>query len=165
MSGSQYRRWEKRHEEAVQDSAPLPMATIPAFVPPSAVPNFTDQVRKMCLLCFRQFDSNIALMDHVEKSQLHASNLEAYQRLDREEYKDRAEERRSVYKGDGDGGKRQRCAVQRADKPLPSDNVGAQLLKKMGWQEGQGLGPDSSGIVEPIRAHSRSKRSGIGRKQ
>ena len=33
---------------------------------------------------------------------------------------------------------------------LQSDNVGFQMLKKLGWVEGQGLGSDGSGISEPI---------------
>jgi splicing factor 4 len=36
------------------------------------------------------------------------------------------------------------------DFKLQSDNVGYQMLKKLGWTEGQGLGAESSGISEPI---------------
>jgi len=33
---------------------------------------------------------------------------------------------------------------------LKSDNVGFQMLQKMGWSEGEGLGASSSGIDKPI---------------
>ena len=33
---------------------------------------------------------------------------------------------------------------------LKSDNVGFQMLQKMGWTEGQGLGATASGIEKPI---------------
>ena len=32
-----------------------------------------------------------------------------------------------------------------------SSNKGAQLLRKMGWKEGEGLGTSNTGIKEPIR--------------
>lgn len=33
---------------------------------------------------------------------------------------------------------------------IESDNIGFQMLKKLGWVEGQGLGSDNSGIADPI---------------
>lgn len=33
---------------------------------------------------------------------------------------------------------------------LTEENAGFKLLQKMGWREGQGLGSQSSGIVDPI---------------
>ncbi|KAJ2162961.1 hypothetical protein GGF46_000147 [Coemansia sp. RSA 552] len=38
---------------------------------------------------------------------------------------------------------------------IGSGNVGFKLLEKLGWQEGQGLGAASEGIVEPIRLSTR----------
>ncbi|VEL36750.1 unnamed protein product [Protopolystoma xenopodis] len=34
--------------------------------------------------------------------------------------------------------------------PLGEENKGAQLLAKMGWRAGEGLGKDKSGIAEPV---------------
>ena len=36
------------------------------------------------------------------------------------------------------------------DSKLQSNNVGFQMLQKLGWIEGQGLGSDGSGISEPV---------------
>lgn len=33
---------------------------------------------------------------------------------------------------------------------LKEDNIGFKMLQKLGWSEGQGLGSNSSGIVEPV---------------
>ncbi|KAJ2389909.1 hypothetical protein H4S02_002134 [Coemansia sp. RSA 2611] len=41
------------------------------------------------------------------------------------------------------------------NRAIGSDNVGFQLLSKLGWQQGQGLGAASDGIVEPIRLQTR----------
>lgn len=36
------------------------------------------------------------------------------------------------------------------DFKLKEDNVGFQLLQKLGWKEGQGLGAEGTGILEPV---------------
>lgn len=33
---------------------------------------------------------------------------------------------------------------------LKEDNIGFQMLQKLGWKEGQGLGQDGAGIVDPV---------------
>ena len=51
------------------------------------------------------------------------------------------------------------------DKQLGDDNIGAQMLKKMGWESGKGLGVRGTGIVEPIKADTsniKDKKAGIG---
>lgn len=46
------------------------------------------------------------------------------------------------------------------DTPIGTDNVGNQMLQKMGWKEGTGLG--RQGIVEPIRVEARQGMHGLG---
>ena len=46
-------------------------------------------------------------------------------------------------------------------RPIGSDNIGNQLLKKMGWSGG-GLGQEGNGIEEPIPIHLKRDNKGIG---
>ena len=36
-------------------------------------------------------------------------------------------------------------------RPISTDNVGRQMLEKMGWSEGEGLGREGAGRREPVR--------------
>ena len=45
---------------------------------------------------------------------------------------------------------------------LTEDNEGHKLLKRMGWQEGSGLGLEGGGIVEPIQETVKKGKTGIG---
>lgn len=45
---------------------------------------------------------------------------------------------------------------------IPETNIGNQMLRSMGWVPGTGLGPDKSGIVNPIRATLRPRKLGLG---
>ncbi|KAF7993936.1 hypothetical protein HCN44_011205 [Aphidius gifuensis] len=46
---------------------------------------------------------------------------------------------------------------------LKEDNIGFQMLQKLGWSEGQGLGSEGSGRIEPInKATSRLDSAGLG---
>ncbi|XP_046860108.1 G patch domain-containing protein 2-like isoform X2 [Xenia sp. Carnegie-2017] len=46
--------------------------------------------------------------------------------------------------------------------PLSANNTGYRMLQTMGWALGQGLGPTSSGIREPVEAFKRPGRIGLG---
>ncbi|CAA9999163.1 unnamed protein product [Nesidiocoris tenuis] len=46
---------------------------------------------------------------------------------------------------------------------LTEENKGFKMLQKLGWSEGQGLGSDGGGIVEPInKARMRDNNQGLG---
>nr|XP_036233104.1 SURP and G-patch domain-containing protein 1 isoform X1 [Bactrocera oleae]XP_036233106.1 SURP and G-patch domain-containing protein 1 isoform X1 [Bactrocera oleae] len=46
---------------------------------------------------------------------------------------------------------------------LKEDNIGFQMLQKLGWKEGQGLGTDGAGIVDPVnKAPQRDGNQGLG---
>ncbi|XP_056374158.1 SURP and G-patch domain-containing protein 2 isoform X2 [Hyla sarda] len=49
-----------------------------------------------------------------------------------------------------------------ANKKLTQQNVGFQMLSKMGWQEGEGLGSQGSGIKNPINVGTISGGEGLG---
>ena len=46
--------------------------------------------------------------------------------------------------------------------PLNETNLGNRMLQGMGWSPGMGLGPDGVGIKNPIVAHVRPRRVGLG---
>ncbi|KAF2900883.1 hypothetical protein ILUMI_05288 [Ignelater luminosus] len=49
------------------------------------------------------------------------------------------------------------------DFKLKEDNVGFKMLQKLGWSEGQGLGANASGIIEPVnKAAVRDQNQGLG---
>ncbi|CAO3626923.1 unnamed protein product [Cunninghamella blakesleeana] len=49
------------------------------------------------------------------------------------------------------------------EKPISHTNIGYQLLQKMGWKSGQGLGYDGQGRVDPIRIDIKEDSLGIGK--
>lgn len=46
--------------------------------------------------------------------------------------------------------------------PIDSSNIGFQLLKKHGWKEGTGLGVSEQGRLEPVEAHMKKNKRGLG---
>lgn len=143
--------------------------------------------RFVCLLCSRQFQSAEHLSKHENQSKLHADNLakkKAEEEAAKVEYRDRAAERRKLY-GQPDVPIPEEVprppyvppppampvAVLAATMGIPPpppapvtadvSNPGAQLLRRMGWQEGEGLGKDGAGISEPIAAEG-TARGGAG---
>lgn len=93
-------------------------------------------------------------------------------------YRDRAAERRKAF---NQPEKPSWHALQGADKkrrfegptaaPEPvaiappgqdGTNVGNQLLSKLGWKAGTGLGVGGEGRVEPIKVHQFAERAGLG---
>ncbi|KAG2178821.1 hypothetical protein INT43_001667 [Umbelopsis isabellina] len=46
--------------------------------------------------------------------------------------------------------------------PMSESNVGARMLKNMGWRSGEGLGKEGTGIIAPVTAESYVKGAGLG---
>lgn len=43
-----------------------------------------------------------------------------------------------------------------------NEGIGGKMLKKMGWKQGEGLGKDATGTINPIEVSRRSERAGLG---
>ncbi|KAJ1365677.1 hypothetical protein KIN20_026085 [Parelaphostrongylus tenuis] len=90
-------------------------------------------------------------------------------------YRDRAKERRQAFGLDpgvsdyvrDEFGSRSEEALRKESeaasmRPLSDDNIGSRLLKGMGWREGQGVGRNGQGIVNPIETQRRVEGAGLG---
>ncbi|KJH42748.1 g-patch domain protein [Dictyocaulus viviparus] len=90
-------------------------------------------------------------------------------------YRDRAKERRQAFGLDPgvseypreDFGSRSEEALRKESeaasmRPLGDDNIGSRLLKGMGWREGQGVGRNGQGIINPIETQRRIEGAGLG---
>lgn len=76
-------------------------------------------------------------------------------------YKDRADVRRTKVGSDvpvviADD------APASAHRPISAENVGRQMLEKMGWSEGEGLGREGAGRREPVIVEVRDSLRGLG---
>ena len=75
-------------------------------------------------------------------------------------YNDRAEQRR---KEKGSDNPYEATHSASLDKAIDDTNKGFNMLSKMGWKKGEGLGVESNqGIVEPIKIETREERAGLG---
>ena len=106
---------------------------------------FKDEERMACLLCKRQFTSIKVLDQHTELSRLHLSNLDSHRK-------------ELIAKS-----KQTKIRVEYpTQNGIPNNNIGHQMMEKMGWTKGQGLGADSSGIKKPIKLARRPDKLGLG---
>ena len=142
----------------------------------------------ICHLCKRQFNSAQHLAQHEQGSQLHKDNLMKKQAEENGPvYRDRAAERRNTF-GSSDpavtlryyndnndeassGDKKRRKedhtpATTSVPVSLMDDNanMGNQLLRKMGWNDGKGLGKAENGMSETVaEIMSQNNRNGTNK--
>jgi hypothetical protein len=137
---------------------------------------------QVCRLCKRQFASAEMLLRHEQESKLHAENL-AKQRTRMaasHQYRDRAEERREQFGSVADHLPARQSPGERSQgihaldsttnaaaiapvvvAPLFDDsNPGNQMLRKMGWREGHGLGKAGDGSEEAVGVELAAGKNG-----
>jgi len=145
-----------------------------------------DLEKMICLLCRRSFQTQDMLKKHCQLSNMHKNNLEARRSnkvgsltkkpavasssaSSQVKYRDRAAERRSKF---GVEKFEARKSISRNEIPVPYEqptknglddtNIGNQMLQKMGWKQGSGLGKTLSGRTDPITVQQRSRGAGLG---
>ncbi|XP_074037240.1 angiogenic factor with G patch and FHA domains 1 isoform X2 [Leptinotarsa decemlineata] len=74
-------------------------------------------------------------------------------------YTDRAQKRRETV---GSQNPHEKTKVASLDESIDKENKGFKLLAKMGWKEGQSLGKDGEGRLEPVRPVANQGTAGIG---
>ncbi|TRY64928.1 hypothetical protein DNTS_024614 [Danionella cerebrum] len=95
-----------------------------------------------------------------ELKMMKSSDFEDSKTLKGNRYKDRAENRRQAFGSEG--------TFQRDDAPasvhveIGDENKGRQMLEKMGWKRGEGLGKEGAGMKDPIQLHMHKAQSGLG---
>jgi len=146
-----------------------------------------DWVKLVCNLCRRTFKTKEVLDKHISSSKLHKTNLlkrnvgvgqatvvppSAVPAQQQHKYRDRAAERRNKFGVEKPGPTKVEASARVASVPyeqptkdgLGGDNKGNQMLKSMGWKQGNGLGKTQSGRVDPIEVQQRSRGAGLGMK-
>lgn len=151
-------KWEKIQKDTEIQVDQIQKAQIPV----STIDNTKELIdieRIACLICKRKFNAIQDLERHIQLSELHRTNMESRSRkIQIEETKHEIKEEYinpSISE-----------TLQSEPEIDPygeeSDNIGARLMKKMGWKKGEGLGKDNTGITEPIKVQRIIGSGGIG---
>ena len=180
----QLKKWTDKINSTIENDSTLEFQGHEKFARASESQKFIDLTFLCCKLCNEKFELESDLLEHARNSQLHSRNFEEYWKKCADdahlvdEYVDRAAERREAYCVTDEDVKRISKEYEskslkfsasdvnpslKLEKPLDEASIGTKLLKKMGWKEGTGLGKDSHGIVEPVKAITTEKvRAGLG---
>ncbi|XP_044132028.1 angiogenic factor with G patch and FHA domains 1 isoform X3 [Bufo gargarizans] len=108
----------------------------------------------------REKQRRMGLKQIREKYGLQGAGYEDNKALKNSKYKDRAGRRRKVVGSES--------TFQREDAPasvhveINDSNKGRQMLEKMGWKKGDGLGKSGDGMRDPIHLQLRKKQAGLG---
>ncbi|KAJ1558563.1 hypothetical protein HK096_010191 [Nowakowskiella sp. JEL0078] len=183
----QLAKWQEKQNQLTQvldDNEPEPVAIsdeeLMKKIPTDLEINQQNQDLNsiLCLLCQRKFGDVNTLAKHQKKSDLHKTSLAKFKedklvelrvqsQNEIRQYRNRAAERRHLYgqpKRPQHGVKREREVVREEPTKdgIGESNIGNKMLRSMGWKEGEGLGRDRSGIVNPIEAEVYAKGVGLG---
>ncbi|XP_055379920.1 angiogenic factor with G patch and FHA domains 1 isoform X1 [Condylostylus longicornis] len=79
-----------------------------------------------------------------------------------EKYKDRASDRRAKV---GSSSQHEKTEIASTETQIANTNKGFKLLSKLGWKEGESLGKDKDGLVEPIKVVANEGTIGLGCKE
>ncbi|CAH1164656.1 unnamed protein product [Phaedon cochleariae] len=74
-------------------------------------------------------------------------------------YTDRAQKRRETIGSQNPHEKTQTASI---DESINKENKGFKMLEKMGWKQGESLGKDGEGLLEPVKLVSNEGKSGVG---
>lgn len=179
--------WSNRHAElhGIQQKSKDKDVSIDSAIPTKS---YADPSRNCCYLCMRQFDSSAEVNKHERLSDLHRTNLKDETKVkraehklekhsitassagspqeqdDKPEYRDRAKERRKIYgvvnkKGETVAGA---PAKDRSPSPPPAASKGMNMLAKMGYTSGGGLGATGQGMSDPLAQNVYASGVGLG---
>lgn len=148
---SNIEKWSERARESnhVMAQNVIEEKTCPDVVSKDIIKSKTTHGKPVCLLCKRKFANQEKLDQHIEKSSLHKSNLEK-----KEEYRDRARERRDMYGMETleenekhiqapsltQARKVDVTDVVAPENLLKDESIGKNMLQKLGWNEGESIG-------------------------
>jgi hypothetical protein len=92
-------------------------------------------------------------------------NLEAMPYARDTDRRDRAQDRRDITSAH----QQARVSIVQQQRELEKeridDTTGLEMMKRMGYVPGTGLGKDESGRVEPVKADGRMGKAGLGREE
>jgi hypothetical protein len=158
-------KWSEKKAEIQADDPVLPSRTakpLATTIVPRPAPAAADHVKvattakgePMCITCRRKFLTLDKLRLHEKVSEMHKQNLaklttskEKRELVPSGEYQDRAKKRRAMHGSDSIMPPPKKPVVPPSAKAAPvvahdlgSNNIGNQLLQKLGWKAGSSLG-------------------------
>lgn len=180
--------WSNRHAELHGIQQKTGEKPVPDEAPAKS---FADPSRHCCYLCMRQFNTAAEVNKHERLSDLHRNNLKDATKVqrgehklekhgvtaevqsvaaqsmpvddNRTEYRDRARERRKIHGVVNKKGDTVAASKERSPSPPPAaPSKGANLLAKMGYTSGAGLGASGEGMTAPLAQNVYAAGVGLG---
>jgi hypothetical protein len=156
----QFQKWQdtQKHYNISGVSIPILFEKVPTVAQVNK--EHSDVQRIACLLCKRKFPDMESLDRHFRLSQRHGQLVKFYrkQKLNRLiQLESKVAEEKALYEE-----QQEQQTFQPTRFGIRKDNVGNQMLRRMGWKTGQGLGAEGKGITKAIRLQRLRKGAGIG---